>query len=225
MSTDASSHPDVDMQDSDSTDSFSDDNETGHQCQEFGFEGPLPRASSLIMPESQFEHHATSAQPTPGPFTPLQSVPCHTLLQDFSFPDNHLTTGFQTFAEGDDLFSSAPGTYFDANSGLAPRGDVRAYNTTAPTWDADPFQSSTPRRESAPVVFHSPLPKADGAIAPFPSPVTKCEEVMTGSETAFDKSDGSTLILEHVQPQMVTSIINLLFQSKSVVKMKIVSQE
>lgn len=213
------------MQDSDSTDSFSDDNEAEHQCQEFGLERPLPRASSLITPESHFEQHATSAQTTPGSFTPLQTVPSHTLLQDFSFSENNVTTGFQTFHEGDDLFSSAPGTYFDASAGLVSRGEIQTYNTTAPTWDTDPFQSSTPRRESAPVVFQSPLPKADDAIAPFLPSVPNCEEVMAGSETASDKSDGSTLILEHVQPQMVTSIINLLFQSKSVVKMKIVSQE
>lgn len=56
------------------------------------------------------------------------------------------------------------------------------------------------------------------------SPAPKGDDAMTGLELVKGQH-GSTLILEDVQPQMVTNIINMLYESKSVVKMKIVSQQ
>jgi hypothetical protein len=56
------------------------------------------------------------------------------------------------------------------------------------------------------------------------SPAQKGDDAVTGLELVKGQY-GSTLILEDVQPQMVTNIINMLYESKSVVKMKIVSQE
>lgn len=52
----------------------------------------------------------------------------------------------------------------------------------------------------------------------------KGDDAMTGVEMEREKH-GSTLILEDVQPEMVTSIIRMLFESKSAVNVKIVSQE
>lgn len=61
-------------------------------------------------------------------------------------------------------------------------------------------------------------------MTPLPSPVRKGDEATTGVEVERQKH-GSTLILENVQPQMVTRIIKMLFESKSAINMKIVSQE
>lgn len=191
------------MQDSESTDSLSDDNEAEVQDTEFNFDMLSHTASSQTTPETNFAPHTASALTTPAPYAPSQSVSTHPLPQAFRFPENSFTN---------DVFGRPHTTRFDARTDTHSQQNTQSFDLSASPWNMRPFHSSTPTRGDA--------------EAPIFSPSTKGDEAMTGVEKPLEKSsDGSTLILEHVQPQMMASIINLLFESKPVVKMKIVSQE
>ena len=61
------------------------------------------------------------------------------------------------------------------------------------------------------------------SLTPLPSPAPKKDDAATGVEAEHERH-GSTLILEDVQPQMVTNIVKMLVESKSAVNLKIVAK-
>jgi hypothetical protein len=191
----ATSHAEVDMEDSESSNSLSEDDAAEVPDLDFNFDILSHTASSRTTAGSNFTSHTTSSLITPGSYVPSHSVSPHIISQDFSFTENEFIAGLPTPQDSTEYFSGTPGTFFSQNDIFLPL-DNPTLNLGTP-WNTTYFTPPTQQ---------------------------KGDDAMTGVEVGKEKL-GSTLILEDVQPQMVTSIINMLFESKSVVKMKIVSQK
>lgn len=190
----ASSPLEVDMESSEFTDSLSDDNEAGNQDVDFGSDIPSRSAPSHTTSGSSFPSHTALSLTTPGCYFSSQNVSPSAPSEIFRFTENEFPANLPNPPDGNDLFSSTPGTFFNQND-----NPLQLDNQTldlGPRWD----------------------------MTPLPSPARKNDDAMTGVEVEQEKH-GSTLILEDVQPQMVTNIIKMLFESKSAVNMKIVRQE
>jgi hypothetical protein len=190
----ATSYAEVDTEDSESSNSLSEDDAPKVPDLDFNFDILSHTASSRTTPRSNFTSHTTSSLTTPGSHVPSHSVPPHIISQDFSFTGNEFTAGLPTPQDSNEYFSGTPGTFFSQNNSFLPLDN--------PTPDLGTPWNTT---------YFTPPTQQKG------------DHAMTGVEAGKEKL-GSTLILEDVQPQMVTRIINMLYESKSVVKMKIVSQ-
>ena len=223
------------MEDSESNNSLSEDSEADLRDTDFHSGMFSHTASSNTTPESKFPSHIalalsnTSGTTFPshtasGFNTPALQVPPHTFSptatsqqQDTPFPESRFTTSLQSLQPNTDFFSRTPaGTFFEnpnnnnnTNSPLS-LDNHQTSNFTTP-WELPPYLSSSLMQQ-----------KTEDAMTGVLQDEQQRKQGKQGTQA---EKHGSTLILEDVQPQMVTSIINLLFESKSIVKMKIVSQE
>lgn len=184
------------MEDSESTDSLSDENGADFQEEYIGSDILSRRASSQATPGSNFPSHSPSSIITPRSYFSSQNVSPPVPSQIFPFTENEFPANLHNLQDDNDLFSSNPRTFFNQPDNSLP-------------FDNQNLDLG---------------PQGDLTSLPSPSPARRGDDAMTGLEVEREKY-GSTLILENVQPQMVTSIINMLFESKSAVNMKIVSQE
>ena len=98
------------------------------------------------------------------------------------FTENEFTTSSQILQDSNDLFNRTTGTFFNV-------------------------QNDT----NLPIDNQVPDLGVPWSIAQFSSAGQKGDDAMTGMEVGQEKPE-STLILENVQPQMVTKIINMLYK-------------
>lgn len=184
------------MEDSDSSDSLSHENGADFQDEYFDSDITLRTGSSNATPGSKLPSNSPSSITTPRSYFSSQGVSPPGPSQIFPFTDNDFFANLHNSQDGNDLFSSTPGTLFNQPDNSLPLDNQRL--DLGPQWNLTSL--------------------------PSPSPARKGDDAMTGVEVERGKH-GSTLILENVQPQMVTSIVKMLFESKSAVNMKIVRQE
>ncbi|ERF74165.1 hypothetical protein EPUS_09249 [Endocarpon pusillum Z07020] len=187
----ATAHAEVDMEDSESKNSLSEDDVAEVPDLDFYSDILSHMASSRTTPGSNLTSHTTSSLTTPGSYVPSHSVSPHVISQDFSFTENEFAAGLPTPQNSNEYFSGTPGAFFSQND--------TSLSLDNPTLDLGTLWNTT----------YFPLPTQQ-----------KGDDAMTGVEVGKENLRNK-LILEDVQPQMVTSIIKMLFESKSVVKMKI----
>jgi hypothetical protein len=184
------------MEDSESTsNSFSDDDGEGLQDLDFNSDILSHTGSSRTTPGSNFTQHTASSIDTPGSYFHSHNAPPNVTSQNFPLTENEFTPSLHTIQDSNDVFSSTSGTFLHQNN-----NDLALDNQT-------------------------PDLSMLWGMAYAASPAQKGNDAMMAGPEMVQGQHGSTLILEDVQPQMVTKIINMLYESKSVVKMKIVSQQ
>ena len=188
----ASSH--VDMEESESTDSLSDEDGIDFRDDDFGSDIPSHATSSYPTPGSNFPSHAAFSTTIPGSYFSSQHLSPPTSSGILPVTEPEFSANLHPPQDDNDLFSSNPESFFNQD------------------------------RNCLPVNNHTFDLGSQWNIPPLPTPMDKGDEAMADVEVECSKK-GSTIILEGVQPQMVTKIVKMLFESKSAVNMKIVSQK
>ena len=184
------------MEDSEFTDSLTDANETSNQDADFRPDNPSRSASFPTTLGSNFTPHTALTPTTPGPYLPSQVDSPSAPLGIFHLHENEFPAALPNAQDGSDLFGGS--------------------STPAATTFFNPNDKSL-RLDHQQTLELGPLPSPSAARS------KNDDAMMMGVEAEQEKHGGSTLILEDVQPQMVTRILNMLFESKSAVNMKIVA--
>ncbi len=201
------------MEESESTDYLSDDNGEDIQDTEINPGILSHNTSSHTPPGSEFpSHHAPSLTPSES-YPSSHNLSPLTTTRSFSVTDNEFTAHLPAFQDSNQLFNSTSSNFFNQDDNYFA-SDNQALNRASFTQSVNSLKLNDQAS-----ILDTPWNMAQSS-----PPAQKGDDAMMGVEAGPEKP-GSTLILENVQPQMVTGIINMMYEAKSVVKMRIVSQE
>lgn len=216
----------TDVEDSDSNESLSHGNTTD-------FHSTHPATTPNTTPGSYLDPLRGSYFNTPSPFNPTEALSPQAGSINYPFKALELNNAFASIPESNEALPDD--FFFDQHqSGQDPQQDPlnpQNHTDSSPGFDDNIFRID-PSWD---------IPGLEPPSPPSPPPPTQEpeetteKERATGSSQAMNNDDqpqqqdvkktASTLVLEDIQPEMITKIINVLFEAQATVKMKIVSQE
>ena len=204
----------TDFEDSDSVESLSHRSTTDlHETH--------PTATPNTTPSSYLDLLSGSSFDMPYPFNLTEAISPQARSISFPSKDLEINNIFTSIPDNNEVLPS--NYFFHQQNGQnlqqdpvisrghddSPRGFEDGVLSINPSWNIPGLEPDSPM----------PNKELEGIM----------EEQLTGSSHAMssDQSQGVkpaiTLVLEDIQPQMVTKIIDVLFEAKATVKMKIVS--